>query len=209
MSVALDLIGSIVIASFVILIGLRLNQTISGSAEAAGASQTVQEAAVDIVRSIEYDFRKMGFGLPKANMTIVKNDSTDIIFLVGDRYNPAIVNSIEWFLGDTLKNFDNKRTRILYRRVNGGQAVGAALGVTLFKLRYFNSNGDLIPYNTTPGQVASIETSVRVESLNRVQGQYNATDNRVEYDESYSKMGYATSFWQQKRLTARNILRHG
>jgi len=209
MSVALDLIGSVVIASFVILIGLRLNQTIAGSADAAGASQTVQEAAVDIVRSIEYDFRKMGFGLPQANQAVVLNDSTRIIFRVGDRNNPGIVNTIEWFLGDTLKNADNKRSRILYRRVNGGQAVGASLGITLFKLRYFNSNGNIIPYNSTPTQVTSIETSVRVESLYRVQGQFNATDNSVGYDESYNKMGYATSFWQQKRLTARNIRRHG
>jgi hypothetical protein len=209
MSVALDLIGSIVIASFVILIGLRLNQTISGSAEAANASQTVQESAIDIVRSIEYDFRKMGYGLPSANQTIVVDDSTHITFKYGDRDNPSNINTVEWYLGDTLKTFDNKKTRILYRRVNNGVPVGAQLGVTLFKLRYFDSDGNIIPYNTTPGQVASIETSLRVESLSRLQGQYNATDNRVEYDESYSKMGYATSFWQQKKLTARNLSRHG
>jgi hypothetical protein len=42
MSVALDLIGSIVIAGFVILIGLQVNQTIAGNADASTANLNLQ-----------------------------------------------------------------------------------------------------------------------------------------------------------------------
>ena len=57
MSVMLDLIGSVVIAAFVIMIGLQLNSTIAGNADASTANLNVQESMVDIVRSLEYDFR--------------------------------------------------------------------------------------------------------------------------------------------------------
>ena len=41
MSIMLDLIGSVIIAGFVILMGLRLNETISGSADASMAGLNV------------------------------------------------------------------------------------------------------------------------------------------------------------------------
>ena len=58
MSVMLDLIGSVVIAGFVILMGLRLNQTISGSADASMAGLNVQESMAEIVRNLESDLEK-------------------------------------------------------------------------------------------------------------------------------------------------------
>jgi len=57
MSVMLDLIGSVVIGAFVLLMGLQLNRSISGSADAAMANLNVQEGMADIARSIEYDYR--------------------------------------------------------------------------------------------------------------------------------------------------------
>ena len=57
MSVMLDLIGSVVIAGFVILMGLRLNETISGSADATMAGLNVQESMAELVRNLESDFR--------------------------------------------------------------------------------------------------------------------------------------------------------
>ena len=71
MSVMLDFIGSVIIAGFVILIGLRLNETIAGNADSSKANVNVQESMVDIVRDLEYDFRKIGYGVPETQHAIV------------------------------------------------------------------------------------------------------------------------------------------
>lgn len=205
MQVLLDLIGSVVIAAFVILMGLRLNQTIGGSADAAKANLIVQESVVDIVRSLDYDFRKIGYDVPDPENAIVIADSNHIEFradMVDAAGNPrpdGNVDVIDWFLTDPIGGFPNKAIRILYRQVNHGQPVGAALGVTQFKLKYLTQDGDSAAFKS---EIAIIEMTLKVESPYKVQ-------DAVVTDQSYEDMGYAASFWRQTRLVSRNIRRHG
>ncbi|MCK5571857.1 MAG: hypothetical protein KAJ12_03820 [Bacteroidetes bacterium] len=198
MSVILDLIGSIVIAGFVILIGLQLNQTIAGNADASTANLNVQEAMVDIVQSIEYDFRKMGYGVPEGVSALIDTGATRISFRA-DIDNDGTVDVVEWFTGPVITGLPNPNIRVLYRRVNGGKAVGAALGVTDFRLRYLNQDGGP-PVSITA--IYIIEVTLQVESPYKVQDQ-------IITDQSYEDMGYAVAFWRQTRLASRNIKRHG
>jgi hypothetical protein len=198
MSIVLDLIGSVVIASFVILIGLRLNQTISGTADAAKADVNVQESMVDIVRSIEYDFRKIGYNVPETSAAILDTGSSYIKFQA-DIDRDGTIDIVEWYTGPVLTSFPNPRTRVLYRRVNYGTPVGAALGVTNFRLKYMDQDGNPpISFKS----IWIIETTLQVESPYRVQDQVNP-------DLSYEEMGYSVAFWRQTRLASRNLKRHG
>jgi hypothetical protein len=198
MSVLLDLIGSVIIAGFVILIGLRLNQTISGNADATRANVNVQESMVDIVRSIEYDFRKIGYGVPETEVAILDTGSSYIKFKA-DIDNDGVVDQVEWYTGPPNLHLPNDSIRVLYRRINGGTPVGAALGVTSFTLRFLNQDGGP-PHSL--GSIYIIETTLQVESPYKVQDQ-------VITDQSYDKMGFAAAFWRQTRLASRNIKRHG
>jgi hypothetical protein len=198
MSVALDLIGSIVIAGFVILIGLQVNQTIAGNADASTANLNVQEAMVDIVQSIEYDFRKMGYGVPEGVLALIDTGATRISFRA-DIDNDGIVDVIEWYTGPVITGLPNPNIRVLYRRVNGGKPVGAALGVTDFGLKYLNQDGGP---PVSIGAIYIIEVTLQVESPYKVQDQ-------IITDQSYEEMGYAVAFWRQTRLASRNIKRHG
>jgi len=198
MSIVLDLIGSIVIASFVILMGLRLNQSISGNADASKANLNVQESLVDIVRTIEYDFRKIGYNVPDPQNSIVVNDSNRIVFRA-DMNRDGVIDTVEWYVTNPIGGFPNPNIRKLYRRVNGSPEVGAALGVTQFKLKYLNQDGGLAAFKS---QIWIIEMTLKVESPYKVQ-------DAVIVDQTYQEMGYAAAFWRQTRLASRNIKRHG
>ncbi len=198
MSIVLDLIGSVVIAAFVILMGLRLNQSISGSADATKADLNVQESLVDIVRNIEYDFRKIGYNVPNPQNSIVLADSNHIMF-VADMNRDGVIDTVEWYVTNPIGGFPNPNIRILYRRVNGSPAVGAALGVTQFGLKYLNQDGGPAAFLS---QIWIIEMTLKIESPYKVQ-------DAVVTDQTYDQMGYAAAFWRQTRLASRNIKRHG
>jgi hypothetical protein len=201
MSVVLDLIGSVVIASFVILMGLRLNQSISGNADASKANLNVQESLVDIVRTIEYDFRKIGYNVPDPQNSIVVADSNRIVFRA-DMNRDGVIDTVEWYVTNSIGGFPNPNIRKLYRRISypsGSPPVGAALGVTQFGLRYLNQDGGTAMFKS---QIWIIEMTLKIESPYKVQ-------DAVIIDQSYQDMGYAAAFWRQTRLASRNIKRHG
>jgi len=198
MSIVLDLIGSVVIASFVILMGLRLNQSISGSADSSNADLNVQESLVDIVRNIEYDFRKIGYNVPDPENSIIRDDSDHITFR-GDINHDGTIDTVQWWVTGPIGGFPNPNIRKLYRQVNSDPPVGAALGVTQFTLKYMNQDGGPIVFLS---QIWIIEMTLKVESPYKVQ-------DEVITDQTYNNMGYAAAFWRQTRLASRNIKRHG
>jgi hypothetical protein len=185
------------IAGFVLLMGLRLNAGIVGSTDSSMANLNVQESMVDIVKTIEYDFRKMGYGLADPKFAIALAD-TDHLRFRADMDRDGDIDSVDWYTGPPLTSYANPNVRVLYRRVNMGTPVGAALGVTQFRLRYLTQDG--VP-TAVLSQMWIIETTLRVESPYRVPDQINT-------EQSYDEMGYAAAFWRQTRLASRNIKRH-
>jgi hypothetical protein len=100
------------------------------------------------------------------------------------------MDSIRYYLGPTseLLSTPNPRDRMLYRVLNNETPKTSNLGVTQFRLIYFDALGDTIPPPiTTPGLINSVEINLAVESV-------------AAYDTSYS-----SAFWRQIRLVARNL----
>lgn len=204
MSVILDLVGSTVLGAFVLIIGLRLNSGIAATADAAKADLNVQESLVDIVQSIEYDFRKIGYGIADPKMSILYADSIRLRFLA-DVDNNGVVDTVEWWAGPPIVTMPNPRIRALFRQASGEPAVAApGLGVTEFSMEYRDVDGALVS-STSPvpsgllSRIWIIETTLKVESPYQVADQIQGTD----------KMVNAASFWRQTRLASRNIKRHG
>ena len=200
MSIMLDLIGSVIIAGFVILMGLRLNETVSGSADASMAGLNVQQSMADIVQDLESDFRKIGYNIPDPRLSIAIADTGHIKFF-SDLYKTGTIDSVEWFTGPVLTTLPNPNIRVLFRKFNTDDALGAAgLGVTQFYLRYFNAKGDTIyPLDASRySQIWTIELSLRVESPYKVEDAVNPENSQ-----------FAATYWRQTRLSSRNIKRHG
>jgi hypothetical protein len=200
MSIMLDLIGSVVIAGYVILMGLRLNAAIIGSATASVTTLNVQESMSELVHNLEYDFRKIGFHVADPKMCIAIADTSHLKFYA-DMNRDGAVDSVEWFAGEILTGLPNPSVRVLYRKYNEEPAGGAGgLGVTQFRLKYYNQSGQEIP-PLTPflySQIWIIEISLRVESPYQVQAAVNTENSE-----------YAAAYWRQTRLASRNIKRHG
>ena len=82
----------------------------------------------------------------------------------------------------------NPRDKFLYRVVNNEAPKGINLGVTQFKLVFFDALGDSLPFPiTNPADVNVMEINITVENI-------------AAYDEKYS-----SAFWRQVRLVARNL----
>jgi hypothetical protein len=207
MTVILDLVGSALIAAFVLLLGLRLNESVVGAADASRADLNVQETLVDIVGTIEYDFRKIGFGVTDPKASIVYADTTRLRFAAKMDESAPLIDTVEWYTGPAVM-VNGGKFLPLYRKVNNGPAVAAlGVGVTDFKLLFRDVDGSVVKGSSPQYPVPSgdlsriwiIETTLKVESM------YKVADKILGYD----KMVNAAAFWRQTRLATRNIKRHG
>ncbi len=203
MSAIFDIIASIVLAGFVILLGLRMNATVANSNDSYHADVIVQENLVSLVQSLEGDFRRMGYHVIDPTQVILVADSTHIRF-VADMYDNGIIDTVDWRLGLPQTFTPNPNDRILTRTIRPAPAGYSGIltsvpGVTVFSLRYLNQSGQPA---ISLGQIWIIETSLRVESPWKVQ-------DREVLDQSYNLWGYSAAFWRQTRLASRNLKRHG
>ena len=192
----LDLAGSILIGGLIMLILFRMNDAAVENVYNNGGELSLQQNLSVTARVLENDFRKIGYcadwkKIPDPSKSILLADSTKIKFLTDIPENgTGSVDSIYYYLGPTseLTQTPNPRDRFLYRVVNNESPKGINLGVTQFKLFYFDALGDTLDFPiTVPSQVYTLEINLTVENVSG-------------YNQKYS-----SAFWRQIRLTARNL----
>jgi hypothetical protein len=193
-STIMDIMGSMIIGGILLTITLRLNDSATGKTYNNSAELSLQENMATVAQIVETDFRKIGYcadwnKFPDPSKAVVYADETSIKFLT-DIDLDTNMDSINYYVGSTseLLSTPNPRDRILYRVVNTETPMPSNLGVTQFRLVYFDALGDtLSPPITSPGLITSIEINLTVESV-------------AAYDTAYS-----SAFWRQIRLVARNL----
>lgn len=201
MSILMDILGSVIIAGYVILLGLRINFTMSDTAIATSANVNLQEAIVDIVNTIDSDFKKIGYGLPDPTLAVAYADSHRIRFRA-DMDRNGTIDSVEWYVGNAILKttgtgtvIDSLRVRNLYRKYNDGSPLLAAVNVTQFNLKYLDQDGGS---TSTLTNIAMIESTIAISSPYKVVDQVNP-----------DKRSYASTIWRQGRTSTRNTKRHG
>ena len=190
----LDVIGSMIIGGFLMLILYRTNSAAVENTYNNGSDLTVQENLAAIVEVLENDFRKIGYcsdwtKIPDPTKAIIYADSTSIKFL-SDINNTGNVDTLYYYLGPTsdLAATPNPNDRCLYRIIDGVKTSSANLGITEFSLLYFGALGDTLSFPiSVPGEIASMQITIRVEN-----------------SEAYNYQ-YVDAFWRQIRLAARNL----
>jgi type II secretory pathway component PulJ len=195
----IDLAGSILIGGLIMLILFRMNDAAVENVYNNGGELNLQQNLSVTARVLENDFRKIGYcanwqKIPDPSKSILLADSNRIKFLTDIDKNGSgpdgVVDTMYYYLGPTseLTQTPNPRDRLLYRVVNNETPRGVNLGVTQFKLVYFDALGDTINFPiTVPSEVYSLEINISVENV-------------AGYDEKYS-----SAFWRQVRLVARNL----
>jgi hypothetical protein len=206
-STIIDILGSSLIGGLLLMILLRLNDAAVENSFINGGEYIVQLNLVEIVQLIEHDFRKIGYcadwkQIPDPSQAILVADSNGISFLTdigsaSSTMGDKTVDTLRYYVGPTseLTMTSNPDDRMLYRVINSRTPVGANLGLTEFKLTYYDVFGDSIGYpirNT--GEINTIQIDIKVES----------TEGFISYADESDTL-YSTSFWRQIRLAARNL----
>ncbi|MBK7865648.1 MAG: hypothetical protein IPJ75_00855 [Ignavibacteriales bacterium] len=194
-SAMIDILGSTIIGSIIFLILLRINDAATQSTYTYMGDVIVQGNLVATIQIIEHDFRKIGYcssysKIPDPSKAILIADSNRIKFITDIYPHNGVVDTLEYRTGPTseLTETPNARDMYLYRNVNNVSAKGSNLGITQFKLLYFNTLGNKLATPVAiPSEIATIQIDVTVENV-------------AAYNNQYS-----TAFWRQLRLTARNL----
>jgi hypothetical protein len=190
----LDILGSTIIGGMLLVIILRLNDAAVQNTYNNSGELSSQQNIATIVQILETDFRKIGFckdwnKIPIPSRAIIIADSNKIKYLT-DIEADGFVDTMYYYIGSTneILTTPNPRDRYLYRIVNGGLPVKVNLGVTEFRLVYFDVRDDTINFPiTVPGEIHSMQINVAVENVDA-------------YDNQYSSV-----FWRQIRLAAQNL----
>ncbi len=202
-STIIDILGSTLIGGMLLLILLRLNDAGVQNTYTYGGELIVQQNLVDLVTLLEHDFRKIGFcadwkKLPEPTEFIVAADESSITFYT-DVDADGNVDTLQYYAGPTneLVNTPNPRDRLLYRVVNSQTPRGSNLGVTEFKLVYYDELGNKLAtpvLNTS--KIRVMEINIKVEDV------YGYDTSNPDKDTTDM---YASAFWKQIRLVARNL----
>ncbi|MBX3009284.1 MAG: hypothetical protein KF816_14785 [Melioribacteraceae bacterium] len=210
-STLIDILGSTVIGGLLLLILFRMNDTAVENNYLYSGERIVQQNLVEIVKLIEYDFRKIGYcydwtKLADPSMVILAATNNRITFLTdfissANPYGDGVVDTLTYYLGNKsdLTVTPNPNDMILYRLenqtklVSSGKAMGSNLGVTEFNLTYFDASGDRITSmpKAPPFGIASIQLDIAVE-------------NPAAYGNDYSVDRKV--IWRQIRLASRNFM---
>jgi hypothetical protein len=207
-STLLDIMGSILGGGFLLVILMRMNATAIENNYQYSGERIVQQNLVEVVTLIENDFRKIGYWnyqpgipnpIPDPAVAIIQADSSSITFATDlpspdYPYGDGVKDILKYYVGPTseLLATPNPNDRILYRVINNGTPAGSNLGVTQFKLTYFDAAGAQITNmpSTPPFGINTIQIDVAVENPAAYDNNYNV-DNRA--------------IWRQVRLASRNF----
>ena len=194
MNVILDITGSIIVGGLVLLMMYRLNAQSTSNLYNISSELNVQLSITSVVHVMESDFRKIGYckdwtKIDDPTKSIIYADTSKIKFLT-DVDNDEIVDTLTYFLGPTseLTSTPNPRDRLLYRVVNDETPKSSNVGITLFKLTYFDVLGNELSTPVyPPGLIHTIQIDVQVE-------------NAEPMDSVYT-----TAFWRQIKLSSKNL----
>jgi len=161
MSSILDLIGSFVIGGLLLISVLSVRSNVSDMATLDQLELSVQENVVELVSELEYDFRKIGYGVQNPALAIIRADTSSITFWA-DMDNDGDIDSVRYWLGPTgeVSGTVNPRDRILHRKVNTQTSTGS-LGVVQFQLKMYDVSG---AQTTNVTLVKRLDYYLRVEN---------------------------------------------
>jgi hypothetical protein len=193
-SVLLDILGSVIVASILMLSIFRVNNSSTEDLYKGSGNLVAQTNLATVVMILETDFRKIGYcadwqQIPIPTEAVLYADSCSIRYLT-DVDNNGIVDTMFYYIDyqTDIPETPNPRDRFLYRVVNSEAPVGVNLGVTKFNLEFFNALGTKLNFPIAdPREIYTMQIDLAVEDVSA-------------YDEKYQ-----TIFWRQIRMAARNL----
>ena len=167
MSILYDIVISVAIGGILLAMLVGFNGNIAEQATAQTVKLLAQTNLTTLTNVVEYEFRKMGYLVPKnTDSAIVYADSNKITFK-GDFDNNGTVDMLTYSLNLTGSSGNaNTKTRILYRTPNNQPASAINVGITRFRIWYYDRNGNPLTANPLPrpSQVKYMRVGINLES---------------------------------------------
>ncbi len=200
MAVMLDIMSSIFIGGFIILMSFGILDSTNKFLYSHNDDLIVQENLTSINSILEYDMNKMGFAVPEGENVILLADTSHIRFCA-DLNRDWHPDTVEYYVGSEseLANTTNPDDRFLYRKVNNQPVSGMIVGVvTIFRFDYLTQDRQPVDISNSYNwkSIKMIRTTMRIE-------------NPAVYsdDKNPNKNEYRTVFWQETNLASKNLRR--
>ena len=195
----INILTSFIIAGILLLMLAYMNLGVSNNSNELIVSQAKQSQKIDIQKVITNDFPKIGFDLNDAiDSLIVEADANKIVFKSNlDNSVDGSIERVTWELTtDDVTSTSNPNDKILRRTVDG-DVTEIVLGVTSFRLDYYDSYGSTTALSTPLSSanidnIRQIEVTLEIQSAELVSATYGGNSN------------YITTIWS-KRFTPRNL----
>lgn len=195
----INVLTTFIIAGILFLMLAYMNRGVSNNSNELIVSQSKQAQKIDIQAIISNDFPKIGFDFNTSiDSLIVEADSSKIVFKSNlDNSADGSIERVTWeFSTDDVSSTSNPNDKILRRTVDS-DITEIVLGVTSFRLDYFDSYGSTTPLST-PLSTADIDNlrqiavTIEIQSAELVSPTFGGDSN------------YITTIWT-KRFTPRNL----
>ncbi len=180
MGYLLDIVGSMIIATMVVMILLAVNINNTASSSVILFTTIEQRKITDASELIEYDFYKIGYRIPDEKISIA--DSNEIKFY-SDIDDNDVVDTIHYYVGNTsdLSYTTNPDDKPLYRQRNNHDSLLTEIPVVDFNLSYFDSIGNSLDYSSLTNSagrelIRSIKIKISVESDELYADEYRASE---------------------------------
>lgn len=193
-STILDILGSMIVGSILMLSLFNVNNSATEDLYRGTGNLTAQTNLATVVQILEDDFRKIGYcadwkKIPVPTESILYADSCSIRYLT-DVDKDGTIDTVYYHLDyySDIPETPNPRDRYLYRIVNSQIPTESNLGITQFKMEFFNALGAKLSFPISdPREIYSMQIDISVEDV-------------AAYNEEYQ-----TVFWRQIRMAARNL----
>ncbi len=193
-NVLLDILGSVIVGSILMLSMARVNESSTEDLYKGSGNLVAQTNLATIVQILETDFRKIGYcadwqQIPTPTEAILYADSSSIRYLT-DVDSDGTVDTMFYYIDYTtdIPETPNPRDRYMYRVVNSEAPVGVNLGVTQFNMNFYNALGTELTFPIAdPREIYTMQIDITVEDV-------------AAYNQEYQ-----TVFWRQIRMAARNL----
>lgn len=178
MSSHLNLVGSIAIGGLLLFAILNMNLDMTSETRGLRFENMVRENTASIAEIINYDFRRMGFGVNDPNDVIQSFSQSSITFL-SEITGDGVVDTIAYSLSNVSDAHatPNPNDRYIYRKLNKGSPDIIGVGVTDFRLIYYDRNRVVTNVKIS---IAIIEIQLTVESTIG-----NIIGNSTRYAQNY------------------------
>ena len=208
-STLIDILGAMIIGGLMLLSINSLNQSASANMANYSGDLISQQNLTSIVELIEHDFTRIGYcenvdSILHPQDMIIAADSTSITFwtdLAKSASNfrgDGIKDKLTYELGPDINETPNPNDKILYRFKNGEVKDGSNLGITEFRIHYYDNLKDELPFPIDTKLISYMQIDLRVEDC---YGYDTENEEKTELEK------FPTVFWRQLRMATKNMSR--